>query len=516
MKKRVLKPLLTCALVAILSACGGNDNNAETANNSDKPTAAPALKTLNIGLKANPPSMDPTLSTSLHDRQVYGSLYDKLFDITETGEITPQLVKSYTVSEDGLTYHFILNDNIKFHDGSSLTAEVVKFNLERHMTHPTSRRRTELAMVEQVAVKSPLEVEVLLKQPFAPFLSILTDRSGVMVSQVAVEKFGDQYINNPVGTGPFKFKEQIKGSHVSLTKNPDYWRGTPAFDEVNYRVFVNGSAKVQNLRSGQLDIIDEMPARDAKVIQDDANLQLFSAPGLGYQGVHLNHSKPPFDNPHLRMAVDRAIDRQTIVKVLFGEHALAGNSPFSVNSFAHSELDKASAVDAEEIKRLLQEGGKPEGFSFTMTITTAPEIEQLGAMIQNMLKTHKIDMKLEKVEYAQMLEMGQQGQFQAMQLGWSGRLDPDQNTYDFLVTNNLNNYGRISDARLDELLGDARRIMDQDQRKALYNEVVKRNTEIGGYVYIYHQFNLFGANKAIKNFKQYPDGLVRPFDLTRE
>ncbi len=512
MSQTMFKSALGLALVALLSACGEGDKAPSSAESAAAPAA---IQTLNIGLKANPPSMDPTLSSSLYDRQVYASIYDKLFDINEKGEIVPLLVKSYTVSEDGLVYQFILKENIKFHDGSVFNAEVVKFNLDRHRTHPTSRRKTELAMINEVNVIDSSTVEVILKQPFAPFLSILTDRAGVMVSQLAVEKHGEQYINNPVGSGPFLFKEQVKGSHVSLVKNPEYWRGVPAFDEVNYRVFVNGSAKVQNLRSGQLDIIDEMPARDTAVIKSDPQLQLFSASGLGYQGIYLNGNKPPFDNPQLRIAVNQAIDRDTLVKVLFGEHALAGNSPFSVNSFAHSALDKPPQVDAEEISRLLKAGGKPDGFAFTLMIVTAPESEQLGAIIQNMLKAHKIDMKLEKVDYAQMLEMGQQGQFQAMQLGWSGRLDPDQNTYDFLVTGHLNNYGRINDSQLDELLNQARRAANQDERRKLYDQAVQRSHDIGAYVYIYHQFNLFGVNASIKNFKQYPDGLVRPFELSR-
>ncbi|CAM3036633.1 ABC transporter substrate-binding protein [Paenibacillus sediminis] len=513
MNKSLLITLLGTAL--LVTGCGGaNQGASDKAGATSSATAG--KKVINIGLKADPPSMDPNISTSLYDRQVYASLYDKLFDIDANGKIVPMLVNSYEITPDGKTYTFKLKEGIKFHDGTDFDAEAVKFNFERNMTAPKSKRRGELKTVDSVTVVDKNTVKIQLKEPFAPFLSILTDRSGIMVSPAAVKKYGDDYLNHPSGTGPFSFVEQVKGDHVTLKRNDNYWNGKPKVDEVIYKVFTNGTAKVQNLRSGMLDIIDDMPVKEIPAIKADANLQLIAEPGMGFQGIYLNNSKPPFNNKYLRQAVDRAIDREAFVKVLFNGYALPAHTAFSPGNMAYSDLDKATKPNPGEIKDLLAKGGQPNGFSFKLYISTSPENEQFGVVLQNMLKQFNINVQLEKMEYGQLLDIGDKGDFEALQLGWSGRQDPDQNIYDFVVTDMPNNDGRISNPKLDELLLKARVELDEGKRKAIYDEVNKVMQDEAPYVYVYHQYNMLGLNKKITGFNYVPDGLIRTATLDKQ
>jgi peptide/nickel transport system substrate-binding protein len=324
-------------------------------------------------------------------------------------------------------------------------------------------------------------------------------------------------VNNPVGTGPFVFVKQIKGDSVSLKKNENYWNGEVKLDEVIYKVFTNGAAKVQNLRSGMLDIIDDTPVKEIPGLQSDPNFAMITESGMGYQGLHLNNSRPPFDNKYLRAAVDRAIDREALVKVLFDGYAAPARTAFPKGNLAYNEeLNTPVKPNAEEIKELLAQGGKPDGFSFTLMITTSPENEQLGAVVQNMLKQHNITVNLEKVEYGQLLEAGSKGDFDAMQLGWSGRPDPDLNFHDFVVAGNTNNYGRISIPALDELVLKARAEQDSEKRKALYDEASRIMHEEGAYAYLYHQYVLIGYSKKVTGLQFHPDGLIRTAKLDKQ
>ncbi|MFY0544816.1 ABC transporter substrate-binding protein [Brevibacillus sp. H7] len=511
--KKMHKTLIAALLGTVLMAagCGGGGGQAGTA-----PTGTAAKSVINIGLKADPPSLDPNRSTALVDRMVHNSIYDKLFDLDASGKIVPMLATSYEVSADGKTYTLKLREGVKFHDGTDFNAEAVKFNFERNAKDEKSKRRGELKYVESVTVVDPTTVKIQLKQPFAPFISILTDRSGMMVSPAAVKQYGEDYLNHPVGTGPYVFVEHVKGDHVTLKKNENYWNGPVKTEELNFKVFTNGTAKVQNLRSGMLDIIDEVPVKEIPAIQGDSNLTLVAEPGMGYQGIYLNHSKPPFDNQYLRMAVDRAIDREAVVKVLFNGYALPGNSPFAPGSLAYGDSDKPKKPDAAEIKELLAKGGKPNGFTFKMQISTSPENEQFGAVIQNMLKQYNINVELEKLEFGTMIENGDNGNFEALQLGWSGRPDPDQNFYDFVVTDMPNNDGRISIPTLDELAAKARTELDETKRKAYYDEAMKIMHDQAAYSYIYHQYNLFAMSKKISGFTYVADGIIRTATLQKQ
>ncbi|WP_232695910.1 ABC transporter substrate-binding protein [Brevibacillus daliensis] len=505
---------LLLSSMLVLSGCGGSGTDSGT-KPTTKGTEAATNKVLNIGLKADPPSLDPSQSTALVDRFVHNSLYDKLFDINEKGEIIPMLATSYEVSPDGLTYTLKLKEGVTFHDGTKFDAEAAKFNIDRYRAED-SRRRAELTFITDVKVVDPLTIQIVLKKPFAPLLSIFTDRSGMMVSPEAVKKSGKDFINNPVGSGPFVFVKQVKGDQVNLKKNENYWNGEVKLDEVNFKVFTNQSAGVQNLKSGAIDILDEVPVKEIPGLKNDSNFEVVSAANYGFQGIYMNMSAEPFSNKYLRQAVDRAIDRETVIKVLFDGYGLPANSPFSPGNLAYGDSDKVKKPDPEEIKELLAKGGKPDGFSFTLQIATSPANEQFGAVLQNMLKTYNIDVKLEKVEFGAMLEKSEKGTFEATQLGWSGRVDPDQNIYDFMVTGAPNNKSRINNPEVDRLIVEARSELDNTKRKALYDQVMAILYEEAPYVYIYHNYDRFGISKKVKGFTHVPDGLIRTAKLDKE
>jgi peptide/nickel transport system substrate-binding protein len=470
---------------------------------------------INISLDADPPKLDPHQSSALVDRQVLNSLCDKLVDLNAEGEIVPMLATEWEVSDDNLTYTFTLREGVTFHDGTEFDAEAVKFNLERGMTE-ASPRRTELESIESIEVVDPQTVKVTLKEPFAPFVSVLTDRSGMMVSPTAAQEMGDDFLSKPVCSGPFKYQDRVAGSSITLVRNDDYWQeGLPKAKTITYKVFPDANTALVNLRSGQLDITNVLPPKEVPALQDNPEFVVVNEPGLGYQGIYLNTQQPPFDNANVRKAVDILINREALVKVMFGDTATPGHSPFAPSNFAHGESDTPPDPEVEQAKQLLAEAGV-SNVSFTMKTGTSPANAQLAQIVQSMLQPAGINMQIEKLEFGTLLEHGETGNFQALQLGWSGRPDPDQNIYDFIVTGGKNNDAQYSNPEVDELLRQARAESDQDKRKELYARVMGILHEEVPYVYIYHPNILFGMTDDITGFTFVPDGIIRTAQLNKQ
>lgn len=522
MNKTFRLGLSTMLLLALfITACSSNKSASapqtnSAANDSKAASAAPKSGgTLNVEINADPPKLDPSFSTALVDRQVFQSLFDKLIDIDANGKLIPMLAEKWEISGDQKSYTFKLRQGVKFHDGTDFNAEAVKFNIERYM-EKNSVRRNELSEVDKVTASDPYTVVIQLKNPFAPFLSVLTDRSGMMVSPEAVKKYGEDFINHPVGTGPFVYKDRVKGTSVTLEKNPNYWqKGLPYLDKVVYKVFTDSNVALTNQKSGQVDITTNFPFKEIANMKSDANIKVINQAGQGYQGIHLNTSKPPFDKKELRQAVDLMIDRDALVKVALSGAATPAHSPFAPSHFAYGDSDKYEKPNVEKAKELLKKAGKPDGFAFTLKIGTTPTNQQVGEMIQNMLKPAGITVNLEKVEFGTLLDQAKKGNHESVQIGWSGRPDPDQNIYDFASTGAPNNYSQYSNPEVDKLLKAGRAESSEEKRKAVYNDLMKILNDDDEYVYLWHSNNVFGVVNAVKGFTYIPDGLVRTATISK-
>ena len=490
--------------VALLGAAGCGGSGARSNTPPD---------TLVVALEAEPPELDPSFSSAYVDRQVMASLYDKLVDIDREGRIVPVLAEDYRVSGDGLEYTFRLREGVRFHDGTPLDAEAVRFNLERYRRED-SVRSTEVEPVRSVEVVDPRTVRVALKRPFAPFLAVLTDRAGIIVSPKAVRESGGRISRRPVGSGPFEFVERVRGDHITVRRNENYWKeGLPRIDKIEYRGIEDENVQFQNLRSGELDLIDSIPFVEFRDLRRSGDYRVSLLEGLGYQGFYLNVRRPPFEDKRLRQAVYRLVNREAIVDaVLRNVGGTPANSPFSRQSWAYSEKsDSYPPRSVETAKRLLEEAGRPEGFSFTLKIDPSPTNQQIGQVIQNSLKPAGVEVKLERLEFGRLLEDSTSGNFEATFLGWSGRIDPDLNIYDFMVTGGDFNDSGYSNPEVDRLLNEARRISDRQRRKELYTRVMEILHEDVPYVYLYHNNATtdFAMHQDVTGFEPYPDGILR-------
>lgn len=498
------------------AACSSSDpEEASGSTKSDSAAGDSAKSTLNIGLDADPPQLDPHLSSAAVDRQTYQSLFNKLIDINEDLEFIPELAVSWDVSDDGLVYTFGLQEDVVFHDGEPFNAEAVKYNFDR-MLNPdmNSPRLSEISMISEVKVIGDYEIEITLSEPSAPFLAALTDRAGMMVSPLAAEELGDDFANKPVGTGPYKFVERVAQSHISLERFDDYWRGAPAIENIKILPYADANVRVTNLVSGELDILNKIAYKDIKTLDENPDITLMEKEGLGFNGIHLNTAVEPLNNKAVRQAINLAVDREAITNVVFHGGAVPSVSPFPSTSWAAPDFEFPNA-DVEQAKKILQDAGISD-VNFTMKISPNPEDEQTAQMIQSMLGEIGITMDIEMVEFGTLLDQMGTGDFQAAHNGWSGRIDPDGNTYRFFYTDSANNYTNYSNPVMDELLNEGRAVGEQADRIAIYKEVAEILWEDAPYIFLYHELDYKAMKSNVKGFSHNPDTMIRTEFLSFE
>jgi peptide/nickel transport system substrate-binding protein len=467
--------------------------------------------TIRIGTDADNTTMDPHRSTAAVDRQVYNNVYGKLVDIDAKFGIVPQLAQSWEIRGGGLTYVFKLRHGVKFHDGSDFNAEIVKWNFER-MRDPAlaSPRRSEIAPVKDVRVVDPYTVEITLTAPFAPFLSVLSDRAGMMVSKAAVEKYKDDFARNPVGTGPFRFVEWVKDDHMTLRRFDGYWeKGLPYLDEVIYRPIPDSSVRFTAMRTGQVDVMHQIAPKDVQAARAERGLTVSEIPSLWWQGIHLNNQVAPFNNRAIRQAMWYAVDRSVIQRVVYYGQGAVAWSPFPPSMWAMDREFSDWKRDPAKAKAKLAEGGLPNGFGFTIKGWNQPTQIQELQIVQAQLKELGVDMKIELLEFGKLLADLNSHNFVALRIGWSGRPDPDGNAHVFLHSKGGLNRVRYANPKMDELLDQARAESDTGKRKALYTQVSRLAAEDAPYIWLHHDAEIKVWGSQVKGFEHIGDGMIR-------
>jgi peptide/nickel transport system substrate-binding protein len=480
-------------------------------------SAAMAQTTLRIGLAEDPDILDPTLARTYVGRIVFASLCDKLFDIDERLNLVPQLALSHETSADGKTVTIRLRQGVKFHDGETMDAAAVKASLERHMTMQGSFRRPELAAVDKVEVADAATVRLQLKNPFSPLIAQLADRAGMILSPKAIQEAGDRFGLKPVCAGPFRFVERVQQDRIVVEKFPQYWNAANVhIDRVVFRPIVESTVRLANLKSGSLDLIERALATDLKEIKADPRLKLATQIEIGYQGLTLNlangeaGTNGPFGkDPRVRQALEAAIDRKALSDVVFNGEVMPGNQWISPKSPYFQEKFAVPGRDVAKAKKLLADAGMRTPVAVDFMVPNNPESRQVAEVIQAMAQEAGFDMKIRVTEFATSLKEAEQGRFQAFFIGWSGRVDPDGNSYIFHKCKAPQNNGEYCNKDVDTWLDDARKTSKVDERKAIYGKIAEKYLAEGSIIYLYHRLVIIAHTAKLEGYAQMPDGLVR-------
>jgi ABC-type transport system substrate-binding protein len=330
------------------------------------PTATPAaLPLLRIAIDVDPDTLDPAGQTNTTVSNVVDFMVEPLIRLQSDGSLAPGLAERWEQSPDGRTYTFAIRRGVGFHDGTELTADAVRQSLERttgsRMAVPL-RGPFDAALVESITAVDPTTLTLRLRGPFPPFLSYLTGTQVGIVSPQHAQKFPDSYNDEPIGTGPYRFKERRKGESVTLERFDDYWGPRPAFPRVQVRIVPEAATRESLLLANQVELAIVPPASDLPTLQKSGTLSVLMAPTSRTVFVAMDLTLPggtPLGIKKVRQALNYAVDREGIIKSVLFDAAAPLDAPMAPTVFGYSKTGPY-AFDPGKAKQLLLEGGTPQ------------------------------------------------------------------------------------------------------------------------------------------------------------
>jgi peptide/nickel transport system substrate-binding protein len=519
---------MIAACSSVTPAGGGGGGVSATADTFGAAAQAGDVKPggkLVMALSAEPDQLDPTLSRSLYSRYVFSAMCEKLYDVDAQSHIVPQLATALpAVSDGGKTVTIPVRDGVKFADGTPFDAAAVKSTFERNLTLSGSGRKSELGPITSVDATDARTVVVHLKESFAPLTAALTDRAGMVMSPTATKALGKNFSSAPVCVGPFKFANRVPQNSIDLVKDPNYYDAAKVhLDALSYHIITDANIRAANLRSGDVQVADTLSPQGVPELRADNSLTVLQSQSLGYQGVSFNVGnvdgvgtpakkidRPTSQDPRVRQAFEYAIDRAGLVKVIFNDLYTVACSPIApVSEFSSPAAQTCTPHDPAKAKQLLKDAGVQTPLAVTMITSNNPDSLRLAQALQSMVKDGGFDLQIKPVEYASLLDQQDRGNFELLQLGWSGRIDPDANITNFVGTGGSQNVSGYNDPALDAVLTQARQSQDMAQRRDLYGQAVDKLHAADPIVYLYRQRNLTGVTNTVKGVQVFPDGVVR-------
>ena len=508
MKKRILPLLLTAAMVAGLAGCGSSaakettaasDNNQTTAESTEAGSTT-GEKILKVQVGPDPETVDPALNSAVDGGNMILHAFEGLLTLDENGQLKEGQAESWETSEDGLTWTFHLRDGLKWSDGTDLTAEDFVYSWQRvcdpNVAAPYAE--TVLGMVkgydEAVAgditkldVQAPDEktVVVNLAHPCSYFGELAAFATLNPVQQATVEANGDAWATSAdtyISNGPFMMTEWVPGSHITFSKNPNYWNAEAIkLDKLEFELIEDSNAAYSAYTSGEVDMIKDVPTEEIPSLQgnDDFHVE----PIIGTYYVSLNLQKEYFQDARVRKALSLAIDRNYVANTLMqGTYSPASaivgpgwldtdGSSFAENANGGTPYIDNDNFDAnlEEAKKLLEEAGYPNGEGFPQieyTTNDAGYHKVVAEYLQQAWAAIGIDLKVNIVEWASFTPMRRNGEFDVARNGWVGDYTDPSNILELFCTTNGNNDGKYTNADFDAAIEDSRVTTDAATRSA--------------------------------------------------
>lgn len=513
MKKRVLALLLTATMVLGLTACGGNDNaaadngqtgteNAAEDSTGDSADAADATATtgekiLSVQVGPDPETIDPALNSAVDGGNMLLHSFECLLAVDQEGKLIPGQAESWETSEDGLTWTFHLRDGLKWSDGSDLTANDFVYSWKRVCDPMVAApyAETVLGMVAgfndaiagnldalQVAAADDKTLVVTLSSPCSYFGSLAAFATLSPVQQATVEANGDAWATAAetyISNGPFYISEWVPGSHILMSKNPNYWNADAIkLDGIKWNLIEDANASYSAYQTGEVLMIKDVPTEEIPSLTGSS--EFFVDPIIGTYYLSVNTAREPFTDAKVRKALSLAIDRDYVANTLMqGTYSPAYNfmGPGWVDTDGSQFIDKSNGgqpyisedyeANLEEAKQLLADAGYPngEGFpSITYSTNDAGYHKVVAEYLQQAWAELGIDCKVEIVEWASFTPMRRNGDYDASRNGWVGDYSDPSNMLDLLYSTNGNNDGKFNNAEYDAAMDTSRTTLDAAER----------------------------------------------------
>ena len=532
-KKSLWMLLLTFAFALVLAACNSDDDGGKSTDGGTDEGKDSFIEggDLIILENSDAKSMDPHGSNDVPSSNVQSNIFETLVIRDAKGELAPGLAESWK-QVDELTWEFKLRKGIKFHDGEDFNADAVKKSFERILDSEVASPRLFLyEMVEEIKVVDANTVQFITEYPFSPLLAHLTHNGGSIISPKAIDadyaamtadstgetKAGSVIGIAPVGTGPFKFESWTPGDVIKLVKNNDYWGTAATIDSVTFRVIPETAVRVAELQSENAHIIGTVEPNQVANVNTFPNASVLETPQSSLTYIGFNTNKEPFNNPKVRQAISKAIDRKTLIDGIYEGFGIPAISPLSPGIFGYTKDVTSMEYDLKEAKALLAEAGYADGFKTTLWTNDNPVRKDVAIVLQQGLKEIGIELDIQVLEWGAYLEKTAAGEHDMFILGWSNSTgDADYGLYALFHSSQHGDPGNRSfytSTKVDGLLESGRREADQTKRLNIYKEAIQLISEDSPMAFVLHPSNLVGVDKKVSGFSVGADGIYRLTDV---
>ena len=492
MKKSIFLSVLLTLTIA-LSACSGD--KAGDSSKSDE-------SSITIGIPQDiEDSLDPHVTVAAGTKEILFNIYEGLVKPDSDGNLVPAVASDYKVEDEGKTYTFVLREGVKFHDGTTVTVEDIKYSIER--CADTSGEGTLLVSafsnIESVEIVDEKNIAIHLIEADTDFLTELT--------VAVIPASNSDPAGNPIGTGPYRYVSRVVQDSIELEKFDAYW-GTPAhIDHITLKVIADSDMIVTNLKSGAIDMFcristdqaNELAGTDFDVYEGTMNL---------VQAMYLNNAFEPFTDVRVRQALCYAVDPQAILDLAFdGKGTVIGSSMFpAFGKYYMPELENAYARDVEKAKALLAEAGYADGLSFTITVpSNYQQHVDTAQIIVEQLKEVNIDASIKLVEWETWVNDAYVGrQFEATVVGVDASTLSARALLERFNSDNSRNFINFNSAAYDEAYAAAVASTDEAQQTAYYKTCEQVLTDEAANVYIQDMASFVALNHRYDGYVFYP------------
>jgi ABC-type transport system substrate-binding protein len=447
-----------------------------------------------FGVGTDVDELDPRTMDTQEAYIIAANVYDclVLYDLGAT-TIRPGLAESWDISEDGLTYTFHLRQGVEFHDGDPFNADAVVawFNSIKEGAPGSQYDATRMVYIsdfytnwiDAVEKVDDATVNMVLHQPYAPLLANLAIPKASMISPSALAKGLDALATNPSGTGPFKLarpEDWTRDTQMVLEANPDYWGGAPKVDQLILKVIPEGSSRLQQVETGELDIAWALTPEDVERTRDNPDLVVVEDAGLNTNWVNFNVTLEPFTSKEVRQALNYAINKEELSEGLYNGNMVPAGGVLPPVDWAYNPDLKSYPYDPDKATELLATAGYDEGnpLSFTFMAYTIPRGynpvgDRLATAIQEYWSEVGVEANIQTAEWTQYRADRGEGKYQCALGGWQGdNGDPDNFLFALLggPSKGAGNVSFYENPEVDELLNQAVEVSDQEERKKLYQQ----------------------------------------------
>ncbi len=470
--------------------------------------------TLELARVDDATELDPHTTTAHPSRRIFELVYSNLIGLDADMQPVPELAESWDISEEGDEYTFYLRDDVYFHNGDHMTSEDVAYSIERILDEETgAAARSHIADIENVLTPDDYTIVFELKSPNASMLLHLADANAVIVNKAVAEADSLNSVENTVGTGPFQLSEWYPDEEMTLIRHADFYEeDKPYLDEIRFTVIPEEFSIVAGLRTGQTDFaLLNLPTAALAIEEQTPNVTLSSELSLRWTPLFVNTEREPLDDIRVRQAINYAINREEMIaSAMLGEAEPIGPIPSSLTFWAYDVSQSPFyQQDIDRAEELLREAGYEDGFTISINFMSGyEEVLSQVQVLQNQLEKVNINLELNSLERGIYIDRWVDADFDLSLSTNAGAADPDFYLFRYFHSEGSLAFihGHWSNDRVDTLLEEGRREVDEELRQEIYLEAQEILIEEAPFIWLNAPYEYFAFADHVKGFTPLPTG----------